>query len=172
MVQDSQTGRFLTTQVHAIINDLHKVFQQCSDEQYAMPLPLLSGASIGEHTRHIIEFFQCLNKGIESGRVNYARRNRQRQLETDRVFALEVMRTFSESLSVADIPLLVELGASPEEEHLTTSSSLYRELSYNIEHAIHHMAILKIGLKSLQIEVDTHFGVAPSTIKYKNTCAS
>lgn len=51
-------------------------------------------------------------------------------------------------------------------EHI--NSSLYRELAFNIEHAIHHMAIIKIAAKILnpEIQIPSHFGVAPSTIRY------
>ncbi|MDX1476670.1 MAG: hypothetical protein R3301_03155 [Saprospiraceae bacterium] len=48
-------------------------------------------------------------------------------------------------------------------------SSLERELIYNIEHTIHHLAIIKIGLAIIapDIPLPAHFGVAPSTVKYK-----
>jgi hypothetical protein len=172
MVPHSATGQFLANQVNAIIADLRGVFMQCSEEQYIMPLPLLSGSSIGEHTRHIIDFFNCLVQGSVSGKVNYARRNRERKLETDKGYALEVLIKLAHKIGTVDMPLEVEMSLIPEEGHLKVISSLYREMSYNIEHAIHHMAILKIGLRSIQIEVNKNFGVAPSTINYNEQCVS
>ena len=49
-------------------------------------------------------------------------------------------------------------------------STLDRELIYNIEHAIHHMAMIKIGLKVLapELHLPENFGVAPSTIRYRH----
>jgi len=43
-----------------------------------------------------------------------------------------------------------------------------RELAYNIEHAIHHMAIIKIGINEVSpyILLPSAFGVASSTIRH------
>lgn len=48
-------------------------------------------------------------------------------------------------------------------------TSLERELMYNIEHTIHHLALIKVGLKLVYPDLDlpNHFGVAPSTIKFQ-----
>jgi len=50
---------------------------------------------------------------------------------------------------------------------------LHRELQYNIEHAVHHLAIIKIGVKTLEdsFKLDDNFGIAASTIRNKNACA-
>jgi hypothetical protein len=46
-----------------------------------------------------------------------------------------------------------------------------RELVYNIEHVVHHMALVKIGLKELLPDLDLpdDFGVAVSTIRYQHS---
>ena len=51
----------------------------------------------------------------------------------------------------------------------TIDSTVGRELLYNLEHCIHHLALIKIGLKLVapQIELPTHFGFARSTILHK-----
>jgi len=48
-----------------------------------------------------------------------------------------------------------------------------RELLYAIEHTVHHMAIIKIGmlLNYPNVTVPENFGVAESTIQYKTSCA-
>ena len=56
-------------------------------------------------------------------------------------------------------------------EKLVIESTYYRELVYNIEHCIHHQAIIKIAL--LQFEnklINEEFGVANSTIMYRKEC--
>jgi hypothetical protein len=42
---------------------------------------------------------------------------------------------------------------------------------YNVEHAIHHMALIKVGLKEVcpAVKIPADFGVAVSTVKYLNT---
>jgi hypothetical protein len=56
-----------------------------------------------------------------------------------------------------------------ETEVLETTAK--RELVYNIEHAVHHMALMKIGIKEVASYVDLKkgFGVAASTIRYQDT---
>ncbi|MBK7681685.1 MAG: hypothetical protein IPJ26_04015 [Bacteroidetes bacterium] len=54
----------------------------------------------------------------------------------------------------------------------TVNSTYKRELAYNIEHAIHHMAIIKIAIENAysDIVLDKAFGVAPSTIRFQREC--
>jgi uncharacterized damage-inducible protein DinB len=49
-------------------------------------------------------------------------------------------------------------------------SNLMRELAYNMEHAIHHMALIRVALTQQfpHVNVDANFGVAYSTIRYNN----
>jgi hypothetical protein len=55
------------------------------------------------------------------------------------------------------------------EELLEIPTSFNRELVYLIEHTIHHLAIIKIGLNEAfpTIEIPENFGVAYSTIRFK-----
>ena len=61
------------------------------------------------------------------------------------------------------------LASNEEGETMTINTSLHRELQYNIEHAVHHLAIIKIGIKSLEdsFKLDDNFGIAASTIRNK-----
>ena len=50
-------------------------------------------------------------------------------------------------------------------------SNYYRELLYNLEHCIHHQALIKVAvLKNENLKVDANFGVARSTIEYRKQC--
>ena len=51
---------------------------------------------------------------------------------------------------------------------ISHSSSLGRELEFVISHTIHHHALIKERLQHLGIEFDETFGVAPSTLEYRN----
>jgi hypothetical protein len=44
-----------------------------------------------------------------------------------------------------------------------------REMVFVYDHAIHHLAIIRIGLQVHfpEVDVDVHLGVSPSTIKAK-----
>jgi hypothetical protein len=148
---------------------------------YQMPLELLFGASIGQHTRHFVEFYQCLldqTGGHADERiVNYALRKRDLRIETDPEFAAELISSICEQLARINEKLPCRLVCDENMDSvsgLTIQSNIERELMYNIEHTIHHLAIIKIGLNAVapQIALSEHFGVAPSTIRHKqNICA-
>jgi hypothetical protein len=61
------------------------------------------------------------------------------------------------------------------EEVVTVNTNYYRELLYNMDHAIHHCAIIRIGLMSFDhVSIPEGFGIAPSTIRHRSlsSCAS
>jgi hypothetical protein len=171
MIAEIETQAFLAAQMQAIVSDLSSALDNCAPERYTLPLPLLSGASIGEHTRHVVEFFQCVSNAFETEEVDYALRARNRKIETDKDFALQILNDVTVLLDMPNKPMQLCLGKQ-DGVMVMVDSNLYREIAYNIEHAIHHMAIIKIGLKSLQIQVKEDFGVAPSTLQHRAACAS
>ncbi|NBP71028.1 MAG: hypothetical protein EBU52_20110, partial [Cytophagia bacterium] len=66
--------------------------------------------------------------------------------------------------------LILEVGYDMSaNDFVTIESNFMRELVYNIEHAVHHMAIMKIGIKEVApyIQLPFDFGVAASTIRHK-----
>jgi hypothetical protein len=43
---------------------------------------------------------------------------------------------------------------------------------YNLEHTIHHMALIRIGISEVSdIRLSENYGVASSTIKHLQSCA-
>lgn len=60
----------------------------------------------------------------------------------------------------------MEFSYEGDEQLITTN--LYRELIYNLEHAVHHMAIMKIAMPEIApyIVLPPDFGIALSTIQY------
>ena len=58
------------------------------------------------------------------------------------------------------------------ESPITLATNFYREVAYNLEHTIHHMALIRVGITEVSdIELPEEFGVASSTIKYRQQCA-
>ncbi len=152
----------------SILNDLQEVLLQLPPSSYSEPIPALSGGTIGQHTRHIIEFFQCLLDQTDSGAINYCTRKRDKFIESKPTLAISSIRSLSGRLN--------QLNAQPELQLLSgefntepIATNLARELLYNIEHAIHHMAVIKIGLQlaSDPVRLPDTFGVAPSTLRFR-----
>jgi uncharacterized damage-inducible protein DinB len=150
--------------------ELKMLLQQLSQAQYSTPLSLLSNASIGQHVRHILEFYQCVLDAT-SGIVNYDARERNRIIEGDSVYTVILIDWLVAKLETAldDRQLVLEGSYSvSESDTVRITTSMYRELAYCLEHSIHHQALLKIGLREMDLVnlVGATFGVAPATIRY------
>jgi hypothetical protein len=163
----------LKVPIQELLLQLQDVLERLSDSQYAAPVDLLSGATIGQHVRHIVEFFQELGHGYEEGRVNYDRRNRNHVLEINRSLAIHLLEDTALSVDRPDKDLLLVAHlSSGDAEPVVIRTNYFRELLYNIEHTVHHMALLRIGVNRVAtIALPAHFGVAASTIKFRQTCA-
>lgn len=159
--------------VENLLLQIHNVIGRLSDEHYCQKLDVLSGASIGQHTRHILEFFNELGKGYAVGIVDYDQRVRNIQIETDRNFAISILYQIIQRIEMPDkeLTLCIAYGTT-DETPLAVPTSYYRELVYNLEHTVHHMAILRIGIRTVSaMAIPDDFGVAVSTLKYRAQCA-
>ena len=152
---------------------LSNSLEELTPEQYRQPSQVLYNASIGQHVRHIVELFLCLNQGYETGIVNYEKRKRDYRLETDKVFAAEILDTIYATLMKQDKKLFLEAGYDEHtEDVLTIESNYYREVVYNLEHTVHHMALIRVGISEVSaLQLPDGYGVASSTIKYRKACA-
>lgn len=144
-----------------------------SAEQYRYPNSLLGNATVGQHVRHIIELFQEMLNGYRTGEINYANRKRDFLTETDKTFALQQLQFITAEMNLPDKNLLLTAGyAQNNETGISAATNYIREVMYNIEHTIHHLALIRVGFKSaFDIELPEAFGVAPSTLKYRKACA-
>ena len=69
------------------LNEIKTITDSLTDQQYQQKSVILSGASIGQHVRHILEFYLSLIGSLENGIVNYDKRKRDIQLESNSQFA-------------------------------------------------------------------------------------
>jgi hypothetical protein len=163
----------LKKSVQHVFVQLSEALLQLQDAEYSQPSRILFNASIGQHTRHIIELFLCLEHGYENGVVNYEKRKRNRDIETDRQFAIGLLKSIYQQMDKPNIDLVLEAD-DYDEEMFTVSipTNYYREIAYNLEHTIHHMALIRVGINEVaSIVLPDEFGVAYSTIKYREQCA-
>lgn len=159
----------LIPSINNSLDELIELLSQLSKEEYSEPCFELSGSSIGEHTRHIVEMFQCLNRNYNSGVVNYDKRDRNKQIQTNTHFAIQTILDVKNNILKENKN--IELQQLIDGESIQIQSNYFRELLYNLEHCIHHQALIKVAiLKSEKITVDSNFGVARSTIEYRKQC--
>ena len=152
------------------LNELIDLLEQMSYTEFSKPCQLLSNSTIGEHTRHIVEMFQCLENNYYSGIVNYDKRPRNILIQTDTTFAISQIVAIQILLEKENKK--IELQQIIDNEEVRIESNYFRELLYNLEHCIHHQALIKVAvLQSETIFVNENFGVARSTIEYRKQCA-
>jgi hypothetical protein len=146
------------------LNALNDLISKLNDVQYSQKIAHLGNASIGGHTRHIIELLLCATDGFSSGEVDYINRKRNMELENSRMIAQNSIQSLSIKISKTDkkLELIIEDGEN------VVNTTYYREIVYNTEHTIHHLALIKVALIEMNLDlVDENFGMAYSTIRFK-----
>jgi len=162
----------LTQASSVILDQLSDAIEQLSEAEFIHPSDTLSGSSIGQHLRHTLEFFVCLEQGFGKGVINYDKRAHDKLIETDKeeaLLAIDRIRKFIFK-QTQDKPLSLEVGYDlNSDENVSIQTNYFRELTYNIEHAVHHMAIIKIGIREVapHTSISPDFGVAASTLRYR-----
>jgi len=163
----------LKQHIQHVFVQLSETLNQLTDEEYMQPSRILLRATIGQHVRHIIELFQCLEKGYDEGIVNYEKRKRDYQIETNKELAATLLKAVYQNVERPNKEIVLEAeDYCNTMEVASIPSNYYRELAYNLEHTIHHMALIRVGVNEVSsIELPDEFGVAYSTIKYRKQCA-
>ncbi len=141
------------------------------------PISTLSNSSIGQHVRHILELYLAVFEAKNSHFINYDKRKRYTSVEQSPAKAIELLDIIIAFLSdnIEDRSLLLEGDFSNRDRQtIRMPTSLYRELAYNLEHSIHHQALIKIGYLGLNLGYLLHedFGDAPATIRYRKEKSS
>ncbi len=156
-----------------ILSQLTDLVCQINEKDFIKPAEALSNSTIGQHLRHTLEFFICLENGFKNGIINYDKRPHDMLIESDKIIALSTINRIKDFIfSLSEKPLKLEVGYD-NDDFLTIETNATRELVYNIEHAVHHMAIMKIGIREIApyVKLSSDFGIAASTVRYKETMA-
>jgi uncharacterized damage-inducible protein DinB len=167
----------LKTACLGIFSQLTQLINQLTEQDYTTPIQSLGSGTIGQHLRHTLEFFICLEKGCDQKVVNYDNRAHDKLIESDIYIALAALHKIQDFIvrQESNIPLTLEVGYDLHTNiPVTVQTNFQRELVYNIEHAVHHMAIIKIGLREIAplIELPADFGIAASTVRYQDAALS
>ena len=120
----------------------------------------------GRHVRHLLDSYRSFFDGMETGRVDFDRREREEEIERLRSAGMARMERVIEQLR--------GIGASSAEKRLQVrqdsplwaASSMERELQFLISHTVHHYALIAMILRFQGVEPGDEFGVAPSTLQY------
>ncbi len=155
-----------------MLNQIVSTIDLLENHQYTRPLNVFNGSTLGQHFRHIFDFYNCIIRDAGGAMIDYARRERDPRLEEDCNFAGISFRTLANKIELLSekqqIGILGDFGESSAEEKSLIQTTIGRELLYAFDHAVHHLAIIKIGIKTNfpEVNIDENLGVAPSTQKY------
>ena len=150
-----------------------ELIERIGNGLYADARPPFLTSGVGGHVRHCIDFYDSFLSSFETGRINYALRKRNPQVEMNRRLAISEMEAIIEKLrrlSPADLQGTVQVISEESSGPLDGSgwgrSSVMRELQSLLSHTIHHYALVAVALRLQGFEPAAEFGVAPSTLAY------
>ncbi|CAD7808946.1 hypothetical protein CHRY9390_01915 [Chryseobacterium aquaeductus] len=155
--------------LHEILNEQQDLLRKISPEIYTHQIPSLDGSTIGGHTRHIIEFLEVLLNSYHTNQINYDDRQRNLELEKNPEKAIQIISEILAGINLPNKNLIINQTVGTISLEIPTN--FFRELLYNIEHCIHHQALIKVAFNEIKIShlLNKNFGIAPSTIQYRET---
>lgn len=168
---EERAGEAVVTPLRAVLAQLAEVVEGLDDEQYTRKGPAHLGASVGGHVRHCLDHVSALLAGIETGVVDYEKRERGGDIETRRSAALGLMKDLDARLidkadtSPAEAVSTVVMLAS-DDAPLKSTSTFGRECGFVLSHTIHHSAMIGAMVRDMGGEVPEHFGYAPGTVAF------
>ena len=151
-----------------------ELIRRLGDETYATCPENPYRGGVGAQFRHCLDFYDRFLQGIESGEIDYSRRERDPQIESDRQYAIARFQAVCAGLTGltserCEQPVRVKAEEAAPGMPEWSSSSPARELQFLISHTIHHYALIAVLLKMQGYEVGrelSEFGVAPSTLSH------
>ncbi len=138
-------------------------------DHYALPCEEIFSSSIGQHFRHCVEHYEEFFRAVEEGgTIDYERRPREVILEIDPEQAIRRLEWIRGKL-VSFPKNCRTLRVRDTGIDGSCVSSVSRELQFLVSHTVHHFALISAIATLSGIPVPENFGVAPSTLKYRNS---
>lgn len=157
----------IISQLSTQITTLRELLNSLTEEQYIQKINFLGDSSIGAHSRHVIELIKCLINGYKFGRVDYINRERNLLIEQRKTVAIMEINMIIDELNQVDKKIILLTESKENEKSILVKTTYFREIEYNKEHTIHHLALIKVALREMNLNlVNDSFGVAHSTLKY------
>lgn len=158
--------------VEHLTQQMIQILQRIDQKAYQQAVDIYDGSTIGKHFRHVFDFYQCLIKGLTQGKIDYSDRTRNLHIEREPQTAANhfsnVLCQMNDLKMEAPIEVLSDFSDDDQSERVSYTSTIGRELAFIHDHAVHHLAIIKMGIKVINpdFELAQNFGIAPSTIKF------
>lgn len=150
-----------------LLDKIAFVTQQLKPDEFSEPLPVLMDNSIGKHVRHILDLMECLCLSVDSGEINYDERKRDELTETSSNHTLLKINQLKNRIPHLNPEAKIRMKQRVSDVEVELESQTDREILYNIEHSVHHLAIIRIGIAHHfpHIIFPDNFGIAYSTVQ-------
>lgn len=161
----------------ALLRQGARIVSEIDHRLFTKVVPGIPSLRIGAHIRHVLDFYECFLAGVALGLVDYEARPRNRNIERNREDALRAIDAVASRLLArrssiaADEPVWVRPEDAPDSGE-PMLSTVARELQVLASHTVHHYALIAVTLQALGQPVDASFGVAPSTLRYREAAAA
>lgn len=155
-----------------VLKQAENFLQSSTEESYNIIIEPYFISSCGEHMRHILDHFVAIMNMHKLGEIDYDKRQRGSNIETDISKALSQIADINNWISTLKLSELEKKHIMKTEVSVnskacsTVSTTLGRELIFASSHAIHHFSIISIIMKMQNFEMKDDFGIAPATASY------
>lgn len=138
-----------------------------SDDEYSNTTIAPYYSSIGGHMRHVLDVFECVFEGLDTGVINLINRKRNEKAENYTEHGIHYFNEINNKLKSLDaetfdtiVTVTDDLGLGVITANYTLSAILIQAHS----HAIHHFASVGYIIAQLGIKLpDEDFGFNPTT---------
>lgn len=161
----------LTSQLE-ILEQGRSYLKSITPEEYAEILSPNFISSAGSHIRHIIDHYQAIFSGLETGVIDYDQRLRGNRVETCPALALDrfdhiatQIKALTEHELARTIKLSTEINTNTKKVQIV-QTSVARELIFAASHAVHHYAMIAQISYAQNANTMTDFGIAPATATF------
>jgi len=145
-----------------VLHELVQLIQRLDDKNYQ---------AIGSHVCHTLDIYQSLISS-EHHRIDYDVKRHGSEIETKRFVALKELVEIENWLMALDdkefeVVKVVKTEVCLSVQHSENlTSTLGRELCFAASHASHHLALILVMAKSMNMMIDGQLGIAPETASF------
>lgn len=158
------------------LRDLRTQLQAIGDDTFTHRADI-TNSTIGQHVRHVLEHYERFFISLGEQEVNYDQRPRDPSLETIRELAItridgivhRLKRLKEKGCECHIMSITTFASDDDKEDPVMTTTTVIRELLFLQSHTIHHNALISILLNYLDIPVQFALGMAPATLRHRQT---
>lgn len=153
------------------LSQAERLVAPLDDPLFSKPAEGFYRSTIGGHLRHCLDHYDSFSNGLAERKVDYDQRMRLPELESKTRKALAKIREVSAALKSlsegsAATTLLIKMDCGLSTVAWQTST-VGRELQFLVSHTVHHFAMIGGICREFGVELESEFGVAPSTIRHR-----